>query len=200
MLVRLRLRQIRIGSRAEGLISMRRRAPFGLKPRGRKPWWWGVVALVIAGFSYVAKQQGWIKDDRRGAGDRENGRVERTTADGREIEKRSGAGSETSLSRAIRERRSDVLVEADGVVVKVLPDDNDGARHQRLLVRVGDDTVLIAHNIDLAPRAPAKEGDAIRFKGEFDWNDRGGAVHWTHHDPAKWRPGGWVEVKGKRYE
>ena len=37
------------------------------------------------------------------------------------------------------------------------------------VVRARQDTILIAHNIDLASRVPLKEGDEIRFKGEVEW-------------------------------
>jgi hypothetical protein len=107
-----------------------------------------------------------------------------------------------AIAEAARTGRSDVPVEASGIVQKVLPDDRDGSRHQRLLVRLADDrTVLIAHNIDLAPRvADVLRGDPIRFKGEYEWNDKGGVVHWTHRDPAGRHPGGWIEHGGRRYD
>ncbi|MEM1108621.1 MAG: DUF3465 domain-containing protein [Planctomycetota bacterium] len=101
-----------------------------------------------------------------------------------------------------RRKRSDVIITDTGTIVHVLPDDNEGSRHQRFLVEVDhtDITIKIAHNIDLAPRVPAREGDRLLFKGEYEYNDLGGAVHWTHHDPKKWREGGWIEHEGKRYE
>jgi len=101
-----------------------------------------------------------------------------------------------------RKKRSDVIITDAGVIVHVLPDDNEGSRHQRFLVEVDhtDVTIKIAHNIDLAPRVPAREGDRLLFKGEYEYNDLGGAVHWTHHDPKKWREGGWIEHEGQRYE
>ena len=61
-------------------------------------------------------------------------------------------------------------------------------------------TVLVSHNIDLAPRVPAEEGDVILVRGQYEWNDRGGVLHWTHHDPKDWREGGWIEFEGERYE
>lgn len=98
------------------------------------------------------------------------------------------------LATAFEQRQSGLQVEASGTVVKLLSDDNQGSRHQRFIVRVGPGhTVLIAHNIDLAPRvAPLSVGDSVHFYGEYEWNQQGGVVHWTHHDPAGRHPGGWV--------
>ena len=106
------------------------------------------------------------------------------------------------LEQAWREGRSDVWAEATGRVERVLPDDRRGSRHQRFLVRLdGGPRVLIAHNIDLAPRvAGVRSGDPIRFKGEYEWNEKGGVVHWTHRDPAGHHPGGWLEHDGRRYD
>ena len=106
-----------------------------------------------------------------------------------------------TLLRAIENQRSDVQVIASGRVIKLLPDDNHGSRHQRFLVKVSEeDVILIAHNIDLAPRVNALEkGDTIRFNGEYEWNDKGGVVHWTHKDPRGRHVHGWLEHEGKKY-
>lgn len=100
------------------------------------------------------------------------------------------------------ERSDGSMIEAAGVVTKVLPDDDDGSRHQRFIVRLsGGQTLLIAHNIDLAPRiAELKRGDAIKFRGQFETNNRGGVVHWTHHDPRGQHPAGWLEHGAQRYQ
>ena len=116
----------------------------------------------------------------------------------------SVATSESSdeLFSAIASKSSDVQVRGSGEVVKLLPDDTRGSQHQRFLVELSNGhTILIAHNIDLAPRVDAlREGDQIGFYGEFEWNDKGGVVHWTHHDPGKRHPDGWLEHHGKRYQ
>ncbi len=97
--------------------------------------------------------------------------------------------------------RSDVWVQASGEVARVLPDDNEGSRHQRFLVELNNGhTVLIAHNIDLAPKVPLSRGDVVEFRGEYEWNDRGGVVHWTHHDPRGRKEGGWISHRKKTYE
>ncbi|MCA9751737.1 MAG: DUF3465 domain-containing protein, partial [Gemmatimonadetes bacterium] len=45
-----------------------------------------------------------------------------------------------------------------------------------------------------------EKGDPISLRGQYEWNDRGGVVHWTHHDPQGRHPGGWIEHAGKRVE
>ena len=107
-----------------------------------------------------------------------------------------------AVSRAFAARRSDVLVEGRGVVERVLSDDERGSRHQRFILRLANgQTLLVAHNIDLAPRLPGLAGgDEVRFRGEYEWNEKGGVLHWTHHDPAGTHPGGWLEHEGRRYE
>jgi Protein of unknown function (DUF3465) len=107
-----------------------------------------------------------------------------------------------ALAEAYTRRLQDVPVEASGRVLKVLPDDNQGSRHQRFLLDTGlGHSLLIAHNIDLAPRiADLQRGDLVHFKGEYVWNEKGGVVHWTHHDPDGSHPGGWLKHNGRTYE
>ncbi|MBW2241456.1 MAG: DUF3465 domain-containing protein [Deltaproteobacteria bacterium] len=106
------------------------------------------------------------------------------------------------IGEAFRAGRSDVLVIGEGRVEKVLRDDDKGSRHQRFLLALDSgQTVLIAHNIDLAPRIPElRRGDLVEFKGEYEWNERGGVVHWTHHDPAGQHADGWLRHDGSRYD
>jgi Protein of unknown function (DUF3465) len=107
-----------------------------------------------------------------------------------------------AVQQAFVEHASNVSVEAEGVVAKVLADDNQGARHQRFIVKLDNGiSLLIAHNIDLAPRIEnLNAGDNIAFKGEYVWNAKGGIVHWTHHDPSGHHAAGWLKHNGKTYE
>ena len=107
-----------------------------------------------------------------------------------------------AVSQAFINRQSDVMVEIEGMVRKILPDDNEGSRHQKFIVGMSDGhTILVSHNIDLAPRVQnISAGTPIRISGEYEYNSKGGVVHWTHHDPAGRHPGGWIEYEGKRYQ
>lgn len=109
--------------------------------------------------------------------------------------------SDAILWRAYKEQRTAYQVEGDGTVTGILPDDNDGSRHQRFILELeSGQTLLIAHNIDLAPRIDDLEiGDRVAFYGEYEWNSRGGLIHWTHHDPDGEHVTGWLEKDGRRY-
>ena len=109
---------------------------------------------------------------------------------------------DSAIARAFKENKRNVQVEGEGVVERVLADDLAGGRHQRFIVRLGSgQTLLIAHNIDLAPRvAGLQEGDRIAFYGEYIWNSQGGIVHWTHHDPQGRHVAGWLKYKGQTYQ
>jgi len=106
------------------------------------------------------------------------------------------------IERAFVNKQRNVQVQGSGTIIKVLRDDVKGSRHQRFIIRVAEDlTILIAHNIDLAPRVdkPAK-GENISFYGEYEWNNKGGVIHWTHLDPQKRHPDGWLKYKDKLYQ
>lgn len=111
------------------------------------------------------------------------------------------ASDNSAINAAIANRRSDTQVSGSGTVIKVLPDDNRGSRHQRFLVKLpSGNVILIAHNIDLAPRIPdLTRGDSIAFYGEYEWNDKGGVVHWTHKDPGNRHPHGWLQHEGRKF-
>ena len=113
----------------------------------------------------------------------------------------STASSER-IASAFRNQQSGIQVTGEGVVSRVLSDDNDGSRHQRFILRLASgQTLLIAHNIDLAPRIASLEvGDTVAFNGVYEWNSKGGVVHWTHHDPGGEHQAGWLKHDGKTYQ
>lgn len=106
------------------------------------------------------------------------------------------------ISAAFRSHSSGVQVRSEGVVTKILPDDLDGRKHQRFIIALpSGQTLLIAHNIDLAPRVQGlKLGDTVEFNGVYEWNDKGGVIHWTHRDPAGVHDAGWLRVAGETFQ
>jgi len=110
--------------------------------------------------------------------------------------------SDQVLKNAFNKKISNLQVQGQGVVIKILKDDVEGGKHQRFILKLNSgQTLLIAHNIDLAPRiSNLKVGDTVSFYGEYEWNPQGGVIHWTHKDPQKKHPHGWLKYKGKIYQ
>ena len=110
--------------------------------------------------------------------------------------------SDSEFARAYHSRARALEIGGHGTVVKLLPDDDRGSRHQKFIVRLESGlTVLLAHNIDLAPRvASLNEGDSVNFYGQYEWNEKGGVIHWTHIDPNGFHTPGWIEHKGRKYQ
>nr|EGR0558444.1 DUF3465 domain-containing protein [Vibrio cholerae] len=106
------------------------------------------------------------------------------------------------LQQAYKSQQSDLQVQGFGQIVKVLPDDNDGSKHQKFILRLNSgQTLLVAHNIDLAPRIPILQvGDSVEFYGEYEWSKKGGVLHWTHKDPQNRHAHGWLKHNGQVYE
>lgn len=106
------------------------------------------------------------------------------------------------IEQAYQQRQSDLQVQASGKVVAVLKDDNDGSRHQKFILELSNgQTVLVAHNIDLAPRiGNIQKGDQVEFYGEYEYSDKGGVIHWTHHDPSRKHVDGWLKHQGRMYQ
>ena len=115
------------------------------------------------------------------------------------IAKRQG---DDAVSKAFRERASDVQMLVHGQVLQLLPDDNEGGKHQRFLLLADSGvSVLVAHNIDLAPRIQGLHaGDELTLYGEYEWNEKGGVLHWTHRDPAGQHKDGWIRHQGQKYQ
>jgi uncharacterized protein DUF3465 len=116
--------------------------------------------------------------------------------------KQKTTSSDAILKSAYKNKKHDLQVQGSGVVIKILSDDLKGSRHQRFIIKLGNgQTLLVAHNIDLAPRvATLKKGDRIAFYGEYEWNSKGGVIHWTHHDPKRRHIAGWLKCNGKKYQ
>lgn len=106
------------------------------------------------------------------------------------------------IQRLYEEKKSDVAVSGKGTVLRLLSDDNEGDRHQRFILELqSGQTLLVAHNIDIAPRVdPLAAGDTVEFAGEYIYNDQGGIIHWTHHDPDGSHADGYIRANGQTYQ
>ena len=113
-----------------------------------------------------------------------------------------GNGPEGDVDMAYANQTSEINIKASGKVQRILSDDLEGSQHQRFVVEMPSGlTLLVAHNIDLASRVPnLVVGAPISIKGEYEWNEQGGLVHWTHLDPNGAHEGGWIQFRGKKYE
>lgn len=89
-----------------------------------------------------------------------------------------------------------------GVITRLLADDTVGDAHQRFIIILDNEqTLLIAHNIDLASRIPdIKTNQVIYVYGEYEFNDEGGVVHWTHKDPDGSHEDGFIFYNGVQYD
>jgi hypothetical protein len=108
---------------------------------------------------------------------------------------------DNAVQQAYADHRSGQWLEIRGRVSRVLRDDNEGSRHQKFILELdGGHTVMVAHNIDLAERIPVRRGLTLTVRGKYEWNDRGGVIHWTHHDPDGRIQGGWILLDNVSYQ
>lgn len=109
--------------------------------------------------------------------------------------------SDADIVRAVEDRRRVDFVEGGSMeVVKVLPDDRNGAAHQKWVVRLSNGKTMNAvYNSDMCPRVPVKVGDIVAMGGQFLWTNSGPLLHWLHGDPRSRRSDGYVYLKGTYY-
>lgn len=144
-----------------------------------------VVAVLFAGYSYFTSQHDATPNNASAT-----------------LQSQSVDNSDAVIANAFANQISNVQVSGQGVVIKLLPDDNSGSRHQKFIVKLANgQTLLVAHNIDLAARVGGlSEGDSIVFNGQYEWNEKGGVLHWTHRDPNGSHPSGWLQHQGQTYQ
>lgn len=100
---------------------------------------------------------------------------------------------------AFQKKLSDIDLTSKGRVLKILPDNHEGAHHQRFVIECDSErTILIAHNLERAYRANIKIGDEVEVKGTYVWNKYGGILHNTHHDDHGEHEDGYIIFAGKK--
>lgn len=151
----------------------------------------GIVILVLIG--------AYLGFDRE---QNQNPQLNNTQSAVVQSETQSTIDDSEKIRQAFQQQQSNVQVHAEGRVKAVLADDNDGSRHQKFILELSNGlTVLVAHNIDLAPRIEnLKKGDVVEFYGEYEYNPKGGVIHWTHHYPQQRHIAGWLKYQGKTYQ
>lgn len=160
-----------------------------------------LVAVLIAAAITIAAKRGWLPTSSPNTPSSTPSPTSPTTT----------APASPAFSRTVRDlfnaKKSDAWVETTGRVEKLLPDDTDTSdnsdKHQKFLLLVpGDITVLVAHNVSTAPRVPIRPGDSITLRGEYEYSEKGGTIHFTHKPKYNSRKAqaGWIEFKSQRYE
>jgi hypothetical protein len=106
-----------------------------------------------------------------------------------------------ALVTAQNQRAKNVRITVTARVKRLLPDDRQGNPHQRFLLGLSNGTtVLVAHNIDLAPYVPLQQGDSVTICGEYIWNEKGGVLHYTHHTTNSRHQGGYIQYNRQTYQ
>ena len=115
----------------------------------------------------------------------------------------AGSPDNAAVKAAFERHAENVELTASGAVDRVLSDqDGPSGPHERFIVRLPDVglTVLVEHNLSIAPRVPVVVGEPVVVHGEYVWNAQGGLLHFTHHDPDRSHEGGYIVYGGRRYD
>ena len=145
-----------------------------------------IIAVLIAAYVGIDLKQNNLNDNVV-----QTSIVEEATVD-----------DQQKIMQAYQQQLSNIQVQSKGEVKAILADDNDGSRHQKMILKLENGlTVLVAHNIDLAPRVEGlRKGEIVEFYGEYEYSPKGGVIHWTHHDPQGKHVDGWLKYQGKSYQ
>ncbi len=114
-----------------------------------------------------------------------------------------GDAANAALYDAWAGHRSRVEVTASGSVARVLGTrSGPSGSHEGFLLHLRGAaghglTVRVETNVDITGPVPLGAGDDVEVRGEYLYDERGGLIHYTHHDPRGRHPGGFVRV-GKR--
>ncbi len=117
-----------------------------------------------------------------------------------------GDAANAQIYDAWRGGRSGIEVQASGSVARVLGErTGPSGPHEGFLLHLTGSgghglTVRVESNLDIMGSVPVRDGEAATVRGEYDYDPRGGVIHWTHRDPRGRHPDGFVEIDGHRYQ
>jgi hypothetical protein len=106
---------------------------------------------------------------------------------------------------AWRAHESRVEVTAEGSVARVFGvREGPSGMHEGFLLHLRGSaghglSVKVEDNTDITGPIPLQPGDELELRGEYIYNDLGGLIHYTHHDPSGRHAGGYIQVGGKTY-
>lgn len=106
---------------------------------------------------------------------------------------------------AWRAQRSHVEVTASGVIARDLGTRSGvSAAHEGFLLHLAGAsgrglTVRVEANVDFTGAMPIAAGEPVVVRGEYEFDPRGGVIHWTHRDPRGRHPDGFIQIQNKRY-
>ncbi|MGZ3769475.1 MAG: DUF3465 domain-containing protein [Bdellovibrio sp.] len=108
---------------------------------------------------------------------------------------------DSTLVAAISAHRSVFYLEAGNLqVIRILREDDQGLPHEKWIARTSNgQTIMIVYNLDMGNPVPIQVGDRFSVGGQFIWTDRGALIHWTHEDPRRTHPNGYVYLNGTVY-
>ncbi|MDR2931386.1 MAG: DUF3465 domain-containing protein [Propionibacteriaceae bacterium] len=164
-----------------------------------------VVVIVLLAGAYIVGQSGLLGSGSPDTPATTTDRSDQTPAGAAATATKPTApdnvADASDIDQLYQDQAADVEVTGSAVVSRLLSDDFEGDRHQRFILRFDSGlTVLVAHNIDIAPRLDGLTvGYRVSFRGEYVYSEQGGTIHWTHHSPDGSHSDGWLEWNGKRY-
>jgi len=102
-------------------------------------------------------------------------------------------------------QRSHLEVTASGVIARDLGTRSGvSAAHEGFLMHLSGAsgrglTVRVEANVDFTGPMPIAAGEPVVVRGEYEFDSRGGVIHWTHRDPRGRHPDGYIQIQNKRY-
>ena len=106
-----------------------------------------------------------------------------------------------AVENAFHSQQTDLMVEVDGTVVRILETHELRDRYQEFVIRIENgQSVHIVHDKAYADEIPLAVGDQVLVRGEYRWTENGGTIRYTYRDRSMQRRHGWIDHKGDRYQ
>ncbi len=105
------------------------------------------------------------------------------------------------VEQAFHDQQSEVMVEVEGRIVRILETHADRERYQEFVVRLANGmSLLVVHDTNHAGRIPMSVNDHVTIRGDYMWSENGGTLRYTYRDSSPARRHGWIDHQGKRYQ